>query len=289
MNVVIWITNGLLIVSCGGLAVWLWSAGQVTIGAIALIVALTIRIVNMSGWVIWVVTSIFENIGTVQEGMETISQPHEVVDRPGAAPLVVNHGEIAYEHIRFHYGKEDGGIIDDLSLRIRPGEKVGLVGRSGAGKSTLVNVLLRFYDLEAGRILIDGQDIAGMSARTVCARGSAWLRRTPRCCTARSWTTSSMVDPRPPRPMQSRRPGWHRPTTFIAGLKDAKGREGYEAHVGERGVKLSGGQRQRIAIARVLLKDAPILILDEATSALWIPKSRARSRSNSRTSCRARQ
>ena len=161
MNVVIWITNGLLIVSSCGLALYLWSGGLVTIGAIALIVALTIRIVNMSGWVIWVVTSIFENIGNVQEGMETISQPHTVVDAPHAVPLRVDHGAIAYDGIRFHYGKEAGGIIENLSLEIRPGEKVGLVGRSGAGKSTLVNLLLRFYDLEA--------EPSGSTARTLPA------------------------------------------------------------------------------------------------------------------------
>ena len=216
---------------------------------------------------IWVVTSIFENIGTVQEGMETISQPHEVVDRPGAAPLVVKQGEIAYEHIRFHYGQEDGGIIDDLSLRIRAGEKVGLVGRSGAGKSTLVNVLLRFYDLEAGRILIDGQEISRVSQDSLRAQigmvtqDTSLLHRSvmdnilygrPEATEADAIAAARMAQA----------------DEFIAGLKDANGRAGYEAHVGERGVKLSGGQRQRIAIARVLLKDAPILILDEATSAL---------------------
>ncbi len=267
MNVVIWISNGLLIVSCGGLAIWLWSAGAVTLGAIALIVALTIRIVNMSGWVIWVVTSIFENIGTVQEGMETISQPHAVIDQPGAAPLVVEHGEIAYENIRFHYGKEDGGIIDDLSLKIRPGEKVGLVGRSGAGKSTLVNVLLRFYDLEGGRILIDGQDIARVRQDSLRAQIGMVTQDT-------SLLHRSVMDNilygRPEATAEDAMVAARmaQADEFIAGLKDAKGRVGYEAHVGERGVKLSGGQRQRIAIARVLLKDAPILILDEATSAL---------------------
>ena len=267
MNVVIWISNGLLIVSCGGLAIWLWGAGVVTLGAIALIVALTIRIVNMSGWVIWVVTSIFENIGTVQEGMETISQPHAVVDQAGARPLVVERGEIAYENIRFHYGKEDGGIIDDLSLKIRPGEKVGLVGRSGAGKSTLVNLLLRFYDLEGGRILVDGQDIARVRQDSLRAQIGMVTQDT-------SLLHRSVMDNilygRPEAAAEDAMAAARmaQADEFIAGLKDAKGREGYEAHVGERGVKLSGGQRQRIAIARVLLKDAPILILDEATSAL---------------------
>ena len=266
MNLTIWLTNGLLIVSSGGVALWLWSAGVVTIGGIALVIALTIRIVNMSGWVIWVVTSIFENIGTVQEGLETISRPHHVVDSPGARPLIVNEGRIEYERMTFHYGKE-GGIIDDLSLTIEPGEKVGLVGRSGAGKSTLVNVLLRFYDLEGGRILIDGQDIARVTQDSLRAQIGMVTQDT-------SLLHRSVLDNirygRPEATREAviaaaRKAQAH---DFILDLEDAKGRRGYDAHVGERGVKLSGGQRQRIAIARVLLKNAPILILDEATSAL---------------------
>ena len=267
MNVTIWITNGLLIISSGGLALSLWSAGLISIGAIALIIALTIRIVNMSGWVIWVVTSIFENIGNVQEGMETISQPYTIADAPYAAPLDVNRGHIVYEGIKFHYGKQDGGVIDDLSLDIKPGEKVGLVGRSGAGKSTLVNVLLRFYDLEGGRILIDGQDIAGVTQDSLRAQIGMVTQDT-------SLLHRSVMDNilygRPSAPAEevyaaARMAQAHE---FIPELQDGVGRTGYDAHVGERGVKLSGGQRQRIAIARVLLKDAPILILDEATSAL---------------------
>ncbi len=267
MNVTIWVTNGLLIISTGGLALSLWGQGLVSIGAIALIVALTIRIVNMSGWVIWVVTSIFENIGNVQEGMETISRPYTVVDAPYAAPLAVTDGRIDFDSIGFHYGKEEGGIIENLSLTIEPGEKVGIVGRSGAGKSTLVNVLLRFYDLERGRILIDGQDIAGVTQDSLRAQIGMVTQDT-------SLLHRSVLDnilygrPTASRDEAIEAARLAQAHEFIPDLRDAAGRTGYEAHVGERGVKLSGGQRQRIAIARVLLKDAPILILDEATSAL---------------------
>ncbi len=267
MNVTIWLTNGFLIVSSGGLAVSLWSAGSISIGAIALIVALTIRIVNMSGWIIWVITSIFENIGNVQEGMETISQSYALQDVEHAQPLKVNGGRIVYDQIGFHYGKQAGGIIENVSLTIDPGEKVGLIGRSGAGKSTLVNLLLRFYDLERGRILIDDQDIAKVTQDSLrkhigmVTQDTSLLHRS---------VLDNILYGRPDASFEdaveaARRAHAHE---FICTLRDAKGRPGYEAHVGERGVKLSGGQRQRIAIARVLLKDAPILILDEATSAL---------------------
>ncbi|MEM6499092.1 MAG: ABC transporter ATP-binding protein, partial [Pseudomonadota bacterium] len=267
MNVLIWLSNGILIVSCGALAFWLWSVRLVSIGEIALIVALTIRIVNMSGWVIWVVRSIFENIGNVQEGMDTISQAHAVVDAPSAGPLTVQQGSIAYDGIRFHYGKQDGGIIENLSLSIKPGEKVALVGRSGAGKSTLVNLLLRFYDLEQGRITIDGQDISRVTQDSLRAHIGMVTQDT-------SLLHRSVLDnilygrPEATRDEAVRAAQMAQAHDFIPGLLDAKGRSGYDAHVGERGVKLSGGQRQRIAIARILLKDAPILILDEATSAL---------------------
>ncbi len=267
MNVLIWISNGILIVSCGALAFWLWSIRLVSIGEIALIVALTIRIVNMSGWVIWVVRSIFENIGNVQEGMETISRAHDVVDAPSAPALKVDRGAIAYEGIRFHYGKQDGGIIDNLSLSIEPGEKVALVGRSGAGKSTLVNLLLRFYDLEQGRITIDGQDISRVTQDSLRAHIGMVTQDT-------SLLHRSVLDnilygrPNATREQAVQAAKLAQADDFIPELLDARGRAGYDAHVGERGVKLSGGQRQRIAIARILLKDAPILILDEATSAL---------------------
>jgi ATP-binding cassette subfamily B multidrug efflux pump len=266
MNVSVWTLNGALMVGTAGLALWLWSKGHVTIGAVALASGLSIRIVNMSGWIMWVVTGIFENIGAVQEGMETISRAHEVVDAPGAKPLKVTKGEIRYDGIRFHYGKDEG-VIDNLSLTIRPGEKVGLVGRSGAGKSTLVNLLLRFYDLEGGRILIDGQDIAGVTQDSLRANIGMVMQDT-------SLLHRSVLDnilygrPEASEAEAIAAAAKAQADHFVPMLQDYRGRKGYLAHVGERGVKLSGGQRQRIAIARVLLKNAPILILDEATSAL---------------------
>jgi ATP-binding cassette subfamily B multidrug efflux pump len=266
MEFAIWAINGVLITATGALALWLWSGGHITIGAIALALGLVIRIVNMSGWIMWVLTSIFENIGTVQEGMETIAQPYRVLDRAAAPALRVSRGEITYEHVTFHYGKGQG-VIDDLSLAIRPGEKVGLVGRSGAGKSTLVNLLLRFYDLEGGRIGIDGQDIAEVSQESLRAQIGMVTQDTS--LLHRSILDNILYG----NPSADRDAAWAAARQahadgFIPELVDAHGRRGLDAHVGERGVKLSGGQRQRIAIARVLLKDAPILILDEATSAL---------------------
>jgi ATP-binding cassette subfamily B multidrug efflux pump len=214
----------------------------------------------------FVMTGIFENIGMVQEGMEAISRPIAVVDREGAKALQVTAGEVHYDNIRFHYGR-DGGLIEDLNLTIRPGEKVGVVGRSGAGKSTLVNLLLRFHDLEGGRILIDGQDIAEVTQDSlraqigVVTQDTSLLHRSVfdnvRYGTRQATETEVVL--------AAKRAHAH---DFIEGLQDYRGRKAYQAHVGERGVKLSGGQRQRIAIARVLLKNAPILILDEATSAL---------------------
>jgi ATP-binding cassette subfamily B multidrug efflux pump len=266
LEFVLYSLNGVLMVSAIGLAVWLWSLGAVTIGAVALISALVIRLIAMSGWIMMTLANIFEAIGTVEEGMETISRPVDVVDVPQAKPLVVKKGEIRYENVRFHYGKE-GGVIENLSLRIAPGEKVGLVGRSGAGKSTLVNLLLRFYDLEGGRILIDGQDIAKVTQDSLRAQIGMVTQDT-------SLLHRSVMDNilygRPDAGevaviAAARKAHAH---DFIKDLRDLRNRQGYEAQVGERGVKLSGGQRQRIAIARVLLKDAPILILDEATSAL---------------------
>ena len=266
MEFSIWVIGGILIVGTCGLALLLWSQGLITLGAIALATALVLRINNMAGWVMWVVTGIFENIGTVQEGMETISRPHSVIDSPAARPLTVSQGEIRYEAIGFHYGKS-AGVIDDLSLVVRPGEKVGLVGRSGAGKSTLVNLLLRVHDLEAGRILIDGQDIAAVSQESLRAQIGMVTQDTSLL------HRSVMENIRYGRPDASEAQavaaaGRAHADAFVQELQDGLGRAGYDARVGERGVKLSGGQRQRIAIARVLLKDAPILILDEATSAL---------------------
>ncbi|CAH0241184.1 ABC transporter ATP-binding protein [Pseudomonas koreensis] len=266
MDVAITTMNGLLIVGTTALALWLWTQSLITVGAIALATGLVIRIVNMSGWIMWVVTGIFENIGMVQDGLRTISQPVSVTDREQAKPLAVASGEVRFEHVDFHYGKKRG-IIGDLNLTIKPGEKIGLIGPSGAGKSTLVNLLLRLYDVEGGRILIDGQNIAEVGQESLRARigmitqDTSLLHRSirdnllygkPDATDAELWEAVHKA----------------RADEFIPLLSDAEGRSGFDAHVGERGVKLSGGQRQRIAIARVLLKDAPILIMDEATSAL---------------------
>ncbi|RYD16985.1 MAG: ABC transporter ATP-binding protein [Lysobacteraceae bacterium] len=266
MDVSITAFNGLLIAGTSGLGVWLWHRGAITAGDIALSTGLVIRINNMSGWIMWVVNGIFEDIGTVQDGMETVAQPHGVVDRADARELVVSRGEVRFERIHFHYGKA-GGVIAGLDLVVSPGERIGLVGPSGAGKSTLVNVLLRLYDLEAGRILIDGQDIAGVTQESlrgqiaVVTQDTSLLHRSIR---------DNLLYGRPDASEEQIEAAVRtaRADGFIASLVDGEGRTGYESQVGERGVKLSGGQRQRIAIARVLLKDAPILLLDEATSAL---------------------
>jgi ATP-binding cassette subfamily B multidrug efflux pump len=259
--------NGAMIVGTTGTAMWLWSQGSVSLGTIALATGLAIRIDGMSGWVMMVMTNIFENIGMVQEGTMSISKPISVQDRVGAKPIAVPRGEVRYENIKFHYGKEGGGLIEDLSLIIKPGEKVGLVGRSGAGKSTLINLLLRFYDLEGGRILIDGQDIAHVTQDSL--RASIGMVTQDTSLLHRSVMDNIQYGRRNASEAEiiaaAKRAHAHE---FIQDLVDLNGRKGYQAHVGERGVKLSGGQRQRVAIARVLLKDAPILILDEATSAL---------------------
>lgn len=266
MDVAITSMNGLLIVSTTGLTLWLWTQSLITVGAIALATGLVIRIVNMSGWIMWVVTGIFENIGMVQDGLQTISQPVSITDREQAKPLNVARGEVRFDHVDFHYGKKSG-IIGDLNLTIKPGEKIGLIGPSGAGKSTLVNLLLRLYDVQGGRILIDGQNIAEVGQESLRERigmitqDTSLLHRSirdnllygkPDATDAELWEAVHKA----------------RADEFIPLLSDSEGRTGFDAHVGERGVKLSGGQRQRIAIARVLLKDAPILIMDEATSAL---------------------
>ena len=266
MEIAVWILNGILMVGTGVLALWLWGQGLITIGAIALVMGLIIRINNMAGWVMFVVTSIFENIGTVQEGLETISTPHAVTDKPNAKPLKVTSGRISYEDVHFHYGKETGAI-DGLSLVIEPGEKVGLVGRSGAGKSTLVNLLLRFYDVERGRICIDGHDIADATQDSL--RSQIGMVTQDASLLHRSVLDNILYGSADANEddviAAAKKAHAHE---FILSLKDQAGREGYHAHVGERGVQLSGGQRQRVAIARVLLEDAPILVLDEATSAL---------------------
>ncbi|RZI77929.1 MAG: ABC transporter ATP-binding protein [Variovorax sp.] len=250
-----------------GMSLWLWSNGAVGIGAVAASTAMALRLQGMSHWIMWEMTSLFENIGTVQDGMKTLSRPRTVLDAPDAQVLEVPRGEVRFEHASFKYG--DGGrrVIDDMTLTVAPGEKIGLVGRSGAGKSTLVNLLLRFHDLEDGRILIDGQDIAKVTQDSLRAHIGMVTQDT-------SLMHRSVADNiaygRPDASAEAINAAAVRAEAhdFIQTLGDATGRRGYEAHVGERGVKLSGGQRQRVAIARVMLKDAPILLLDEATSAL---------------------
>ena len=266
MTVLLTVLNSLLLLTVTGLGIHLWLAGSVTVGSIAATAGLTIRLTQMSGWILRTITSLFENIGTVQNGMETIARPHAVTDAADAPELIVRHGAIRFDQVRFHYGKE-GGVIENLSLDIRPGEKVGLVGRSGAGKSTLVNLLMRFYDLEGGRILVDGTDIATVAQTGLRAQIGVVTQDT-------SLLHRSIADNiRYGRPDASfedmvRAAQLAEADEFIVGLTDQRGRRGYDVHVGERGVKLSGGQRQRIALARVILKDAPILILDEATASL---------------------
>jgi len=255
-----------LIASTAGVTLWLWTQGQVGVGAVAAATAMALRLNGISHWVMWEMAALFEHIGTVQDGINTLARVHTVVDAPDAKPLVVTRGEIAFDHVTFAYGGRTR-VIDDLSLTIHPGEKIGLVGRSGAGKSTIVNLLLRFYDTEQGRILIDGQDIAHATQESLRAQigmvtqDTSLLHRSVRdnILYGRPDATDADMEAAAQRAEAA---------DFIAGLADAKGRGAYDAHVGERGVKLSGGQRQRIAIARVMLKDAPILLLDEATSAL---------------------
>ena len=266
MEVCLWTVNGLVLVGTTGLAIWLWSHGQVTIGAIAVVTSLIIRLMNMSGWFMWTLAGIFDNVGVVQESMKAIAHPLQLTDQPDAKPLTATKGEIRFENVRFHYGKAKG-VLDNLSLVIKPGEKVGLVGRSGAGKSTLVNLLLRFYDLESGRILIDGQDISRVAQDTL--RAQIGLVTQDTSLLHRSIADNILYgrpDAGEAAMLQAAKKA--QAHEFILGLEDLRGRKGYDAHVGERGVKLSGGQRQRVAIARVLLKNAPILLLDEATSAL---------------------
>ena len=255
-----------LIAATAGATLFLWTQGTASVGAVAAATAMALRLNGISHWVMWEMAALFEHIGTVQDGINTLSRPQVVVDTPDAVPLAVTRGEIRFDHVNFAYGGALN-VIDDLSLYIRPGEKVGLVGRSGAGKSTIVNLLLRFYDLSSGRITIDGQDIAHVTQDSLRAQigmvtqDTSLLHRSVR---------ENIVYGRPDATEEDLVAAARRAEAddFIAGLADPKGRRAYDAHVGERGVKLSGGQRQRIAIARVMLKDAPILLLDEATSAL---------------------
>jgi ATP-binding cassette, subfamily B, multidrug efflux pump len=259
-----------LIASTGGVTLWLWTRGQVGVGAVAAATAMALRLNGISHWVMWEMASLFEQIGTVQDGINTLARQPTVVDRPDAVPLRVSRGDIRFERVSFNYGAahhETGRVIENLNIHIRPGEKIGLVGRSGAGKSTIVNLLLRFYDIPQGTVLIDGQDIALTTQDSLreqigmVTQDTSLLHRSVR---------ENILYGRPEASdaemiVAAERAEAH---DFIVTLTDPKMRTGYSAHVGERGVKLSGGQRQRIAIARVMLKDAPILLLDEATSAL---------------------
>ena len=262
----LYLLNSTLLIVTSALAIWLWVGEMVSIGAVAVAMALVLRLWGMSQWIMWEVSALFENIGTVQDGITSIALPRLVEDRPGAKDIVVSRGDIVFDDVRFHYGKTRG-VIEGLSLTVKAGEKIGVVGRSGAGKSTLVNLLLRFYDIEGGRIVIDGQDIATVAQDSlranigVVTQDTSLLHRSVRenITYGRPEASEAMM-------LEAARKA--EIDGFIQGLRDPTGRQGYDAHVGERGVKLSGGQRQRVAIARVMLKDAPILILDEATSAL---------------------
>jgi len=266
MEVSLLVINTALIAGVCGVGLWLWSIGEVGVGAVAASTAVMLRISAMTNWVMWALTQLFQNIGVAMEGYETIARPRDVVDADGAAALTVPEGRISFDDARFLYGREVGGIRH-VDLTVEPGQRVGLIGRSGAGKSSLVNLMLRFYDLEEGRIVIDGQDIARVmqdSLRkniSVVTQDTALLHRS---------VMDNILYGRPDAtPEQAREAAKRaRAHDFILDLSDPAGRTGYDAHVGERGVKLSGGQRQRIAIARAILKDAPILVLDEATSAL---------------------
>ncbi len=267
LTVSIWVSNCMLAFSVAAISLWLWSLSLISAGAIAAGMGLILRLFGMSQWIMWEVSSLFENIGTVRDGMNTLTLSQDVQDEPHAPAIELNGSEgIRFDHVAFHYGK-DSGVIDDFNLHIKPGEKVGLVGRSGAGKSTLVNLLLRFYDVKNGNITIDQQNISGVTQKSLrsqigmVTQDTSLLHRSLRdnlLYGKPDATEAELVD-------ATRQAHAY---DFISELVDAEGRQGFNAQVGERGVKLSGGQRQRIAIARVLLKNAPILILDEATSAL---------------------
>ncbi len=260
------VLNALLIVGAGALALLLWRFGAVEVGAIAMVLPLTLQLTNMSRQIASQITDIFEDIGVVQEGMMTIAQPLRLIDAAAAVPLLVREGRIAFEDVRFGYGRQTG-VLQDFNLRIAPGEKIGLIGRSGAGKSTVVNLLLRFFDLESGRILIDGQDISQATQESLRAQISVVTQDTSLLHRSiRENIRYGRPDASEAEIVEAARLA--HADEFIPILEDWRGNHGFDAHVGERGVKLSGGQRQRIAIARVILRNAPILVLDEATSAL---------------------
>ena len=262
----VYFSNCLLLFAVGSIGLLLWQKGDILVGAVAVGIGLVLRLNGMAQWIMWEMSALFENIGIVEDGMHSIAQDRLVEDKPNAKELIVSHGDIRFENVGFHYGKGKG-VIENLNLEIKPGQKVGIVGRSGAGKSTLVNLLLRFHDVETGRILIDGQNIADISQESlranigVVTQDTSLLHRSLR---------ENIMYGRPDASQDEMLKAVQdaQAEDFITGLRDQNGRVGYDAFVGERGARLSGGQRQRIAISRVILKDAPILILDEATSAL---------------------
>lgn len=266
LDICIYSLNIVLVAVTVALGIGLWQAGAVSVGAVAVAITMALRLNGLAHQIMWEASKLFEHVGTVNDGMATLSRPPAITDRAGAAPLAVKNGEIRFENVDFAY-ESARGLLTDFNLRIRAGEKVGLIGRSGAGKSTIVNLLLRFYEPQRGRILIDGQDVAAVSQESLRAaiglvtQDTGLLHRSVR---------ENIVYGRPDAGGEAMLQAAARAEAadFIPSLSDGEGRQGYDAHVGERGVKLSGGQRQRIAIARVMLKDAPILLLDEATSAL---------------------
>jgi len=266
LSACVWMCNALLTFSVGALSIYLWIHQGITAGAITAAIAVVLRLHGMSQWIMWEVSALFENIGTVRDGIKTLTQYREVQDKANATELNFTQGAIHFNNVTFNYGQQKN-IIDNFSLDIKPGEKIGLIGRSGAGKSTLVNLLLRFYDIDAGEIMIDGQNIASVKQDSLrkyigmVSQDTSLLHRTVRenLCYGRPDASDEQIQ------QATLKAAAH---DFIMTLEDNNGNTGYDAEVGERGVKLSGGQRQRLAIARVLLKDAPILILDEATSAL---------------------
>ncbi len=266
MHIVLNILNKLLLFAVGAIAIWQWLQGDATVAAVAVAAALVTRLNGMAHWIMWEMAGLFENMGMAIDGMNTIAQERAVRDAPGAGELVVREGEVAFVGVTFNYDKH-GRVITEMDLRLAPGEKIGLVGRSGAGKTTMMNILLRLYDIDGGRVMIDGQDVSLVTQSSlrsqiaVVTQDTSLLHRSVR---------ENIAYGRPDADegaiiAAAKKANAHE---FIMDLEDAEGRKGYDAQVGERGVKLSGGQRQRIAIARVFLKDAPILVLDEATSAL---------------------
>ena len=266
MEIGLVVLNGLLIVGVVGWALALWMQGEASIGVVAAATALTLRLNAMTGWIMWALSSFFRQLGVVSEGMETISQPIEMVDTSRAQPLTITEGKIEVQGLSHHYGRQSGGL-SDVSFTIRPGEKIGLVGRSGAGKSTLLKLLLRFYDIETGQIMIDGQSVSDVTQDSL--RGQIGMVQQEGALLHRSIRDNILygrADAGDQAMIQAARQA--KAHEFILNLQDLEGRTGYDAHVGERGVKLSGGERQRISLARVVLKNAPILLLDEATSAL---------------------